>query len=117
MDEAVPYENQEPKEEDGFHTEEQKASLQVLARDGGVLRKLEGIDGIPIAISADGRRVLLRVRLHDRAGLDKIELDGNRLCTIALSDYDGTVVVARDLSAVVIVRSNINAAVEWYALR
>ena len=107
-------ENQDPKEEDYWGVA-QASSLQVLSRDGALVRRLDGLDAVPIAMSPDGRRVLLNL-WQDRPGLEEIDLDGNRIGTIPLSG--GSPVVARDFSAVVVVvPTDGQNDVRWYALK
>ena len=69
--------DQSPREADD--NDPRETSLQVLSRDGSV-RKTLPADGIPVSISPDGNRVILRTE----SALQAIRLDGTRLFEISL---------------------------------
>ena len=90
--------------------------LQVLSREGEVVRDLPDLDGGPLAISPEGDRALIRTD----AGYEVISLDGRTLAMLAIDPnrYDtSTLVVSSDFSGLLMFQSGDNPELRWYALK
>jgi hypothetical protein len=106
--------NQNPDEE--ALKEPLATRLQVLSREGAVVRDLPDLDGRPMAISPEGDRALIRTN----AGYEVISLEGQRLAMLSVDPdaYDmSTLVVPSDFSGILIFRSRTNPELRWYALK
>ena len=93
--------------------DEQLTSLQVLSRGGELLKVLPVQDGVPIAISPGGDRILVRTQF----GVEGVELNGNRVFEIPAEQYGTTqVLVAGNFSGVLVFRNTRGAELLWYSL-
>jgi hypothetical protein len=91
--------------------EPQETVLRLFARDGTLLTEFPGIDGRPVAISPDGKTVLLETG-HS---LDAIDLDGKRLYSIAV--FPNAYKIAPDFSALIIFSWGSDASLEYFKLK
>ncbi len=91
--------------------EPRNTALRAIARDGKELDGFPNLDGRPVAISPDGTRVLLETS----KGLDAIDLNGNRLYSIAVNP--GAYKIAPDFSAVVVFSWGSDAGFEYFKLK
>jgi hypothetical protein len=101
--------DQEPPK--GEFYEPRETALRAITRDGKKLDGFPNVDGRPVAISSDGTRVLLETT----KGLDAIDLNGNRLYSIALDI--GAYKIAPDFSAVVVFSWGSDADFEYFRLK
>ena len=102
-----------PKEEfqrNQFH-EPQESVLRLFARDGTLLREFPGIDGRPVAVSPDGKTVLLETG----RSLNAIDLDGKQLYSIAA--FFNSYSIAPDFSAVVVFSRGPDGDLQYFKLR
>ena len=84
--------------------------LQLFSRDGDLLKEFPGLDGRPVAISPDGKTVLLETG----GSLDAIDLSGKRLYSIAVSPNHYT--IAPNFSAVVVFSTGSDGDLEYFKL-
>lgn len=102
--------NQNPTDEDGFKY--QTTTLQVLSRNGDVLKTLPVQDAGKFAISPDGKRVLVETE----SGIEGLDLNGNHLFEILLGRNN--VLVSDDFSVILVYRlSGQDTQLQWYNLR
>ena len=88
--------------------------LQVLSRDGALLKDLPNVDGKPIAISPDGERVLIVTQ----AEIEGIDLNGTRLFAIALNPTAYRIVlVAEDFSGILVFSRGTDSQLRWYKVK
>ena len=91
--------------------EPQDTVLQLIARDGALLKQFPGLDGRPVAISPDGKTVLLETG----RSLDAIDFEGKRLYSIAAFPFAYR--IAPDFSAVVVFSTGSDATLEYFKLK
>ncbi len=101
--------DQEPPKEEFY--EPRETALRMFSRDGKKLDGFPNFDGRPVAISPDGTRVLLETG----NSLDAIDLNGNRLYSIAVSPT--AYKIAPDFSAVVTFSWGSDADFEYFKLK
>ncbi len=88
--------------------------LQVLSRDGALLKDFPNVDGKPIAISPDGERVLIQTQ----AEIEGIDLNGTRLFAIALNPTAYRIVlVAEDFSGILVFSRGTDSQLRWYKVK
>lgn len=85
--------------------------IQILARDGTVLKSFEKLDGSPLAISPDEKRMLIDATSE----LDGIDADGQKLFVIPTPGT--TYLVAEDFSGVLVLNRRSDPQLSWYALK
>ncbi len=78
-----------------------------------VLKTFPGQEGTPIAISSDGQRVLVLTQFS----IEGVDLNGNRLFEIpAARSSSPVVIVADDVSGILVVRHHRDPQLQWYRL-
>ena len=100
--------DQEPPE--GEFYEPRETALRMFSRDGKELEGFPNLDGRPVAISPDGKTVLLETG----GSLDAIDLTGKRLYSIAVSP--NMYIIAPDFSAVVVFSWGSDGDLEYFKL-
>ena len=101
--------NQNPTEQE--MEEPLETNLQVLSRDGTVLKDLSDVDGKPLAISPEGDRALIRTS----GGVEGIDMNGTRLFSIALNPMVyTTVLVTADFSGMLVFSRDSDPKLRWY---
>jgi hypothetical protein len=99
--------NQEPTEEDGFHSEDQEREFQIISRRGDVLRTL-AIEGRPIGFSSDERYLLIM----NPTEVSLIDLEGKRLWGFPVPEW--SMVVAAENLKVILVYDRGGQGLSWF---
>lgn len=86
-------------------------TLQLLSRDGTLLKEFPGLDGHPVAVSPDGKTVLLETG----GSLDAIDLTGKRLYSIPAAS--NMCKIGPGFSAVVTFSWGSDATLEYFKLK
>jgi hypothetical protein len=100
--------DQEPPEGDTY--EPRETALRMFSHDGKKVDGFPNLDGRPVAISPDGKTMLLETN----KSLDAIDLTGKRLYSIAVSPSMYT--IAPDFSAVVVFSTGSDGDLEYFKL-
>jgi hypothetical protein len=101
---------QQPTPKEEFY-EPQESVLRLFARDGTLLGEFPGLGGRPVAVSPDGRTVLLETG----RSLDAIDLSGRLLYSVAADPY--AYKIAPDFSAVVVFSWGSDGDLEYFKLK
>jgi len=101
--------NQNPSEEDGYHSEDLEQEFQILSRRGDVL-KILAINGRPLGFSSN-ERYLLMLMMYPPA-LSLIDLEGKHLWDIPVPEW--SMVVKTEDMKVILVYDKGGQGLSWF---